>query len=420
MSKQRLFIASCISLLTTSMVFAIRGDIEANLSGAFHLSKEQIGLIWGPAFWGFTVAIFLSGALVDVLGMRVLHILSSLGYIAGVAIVLVAPKPSGPVDSIFSNTGTLMLYVGFLAMGLSQGLVEGVINPLIATIYNEEKTKKLNILHAWWPGGMVIGGITALILSQVGASWQVKLATIMVPAAIYLIMAATQQYPKTERVASNISTATMFKQAAHPFFLLLFVCMWMTAATELGPDQWFPSVMKQVAGIDGIWFLMLTAGIMFVLRFFVSNWVHKFSPFAVMTACSVITAVGLYWLGSLQPGTSIPIAFLAATVFGFGKVYYWPTMLGVTAERFPKGGALLISLMGGAGFLAISFVLPVMGAQFDKLGPGAALRSVAVLPVILTVVFGAMYVVFRSKGGYRALKIEGEQEAALQPAVAPK
>ncbi len=420
MNKRRLFVASCISLLTTSMVFAIRGDIEASLSAAFHLSKEQMGLIWGPAFWGFTVAIFISGALVDVLGMRVLHVLSGLGYIAGVVLVLAAPRPAGPVASIFSNGGTTMLYVGFLAMGLSQGLVEGVINPLIATVYSDEKTRKLNVLHAWWPGGMVVGGITAVILSAAGASWQVKLATITVPAAIYLIMAATQAYPQTERVTSNVSARTMFAQAARPFFLVLFVCMWMTAATELGPDQWFPSVMKQVAGIEGIWFLMLTAGIMFVLRFFVSGWVHRFSPFAVMTGCSVVSAIGLYWLGSLQPGTSIPIAFLAATVFGFGKVYYWPTMLGVTAERFPKGGALLISLMGGAGFLSISFVLPLMGAQFDKLGPGAALRTVAALPVILSVVFGAMYVAFRVRGGYRPLTIREGGEPGFQPATAPK
>ena len=199
MSKQRLFIASCISLLTTSMVFAIRGDIEASLSAAFHLNKEQMGLIWGPAFWGFTVAIFLSGALVDMLGMRVLHILSSIGYIGGVALVLVAPRPDAHVESIFSNTGTLLLYIGFLAMGLSQGLVEGVINPLIATIYSEEKTKKLNILHAWWPGGMVIGGIVALLLSKAGVGWQVKLATIVIPAGVYLFMAATQKYPQTER-----------------------------------------------------------------------------------------------------------------------------------------------------------------------------------------------------------------------------
>jgi MFS family permease len=405
MNKQRLFIASCVSLLTTSMVFAIRGDIEGALSGAFHLSKEQIGLIWGPAFWGFTIAIFVCGALIDVLGMRLLHVLSSVGYIGGIGLVLAAPRPSGPVQSLFSDTGTLMLYAGFLMMGLSQGLVEGVINPLIATIYNEEKTKKLNILHAWWPAGLVIGGITALTLTALGASWQVKLSSILVPAIVYLVMALTQPYPKTERVTSNVSTGSMFKAAFHPFFLLLLICMLMTAATELGPDQWFPSIMKEVAGVEGIWFLMLTAGIMFVLRFFVSGFVHRFSPFGVMTVCSLITAVGLFWLGSLKPGAGLPVAILAATVFGFGKVWYWPTMLGVTADRFPKGGALLISVMGGVGMLAIAFVLPMMGAQFDKLGAGAALRSVAAMPVALTVIFGALYLVFRAKGGYKALKI---------------
>jgi MFS family permease len=417
MSKQRLFVASCISLLTTSMVFAIRGDIEPNLSAAFHLNKEQMGLIWGPAFWGFTIAIFISGALVDVLGMRVLHILSSVGYIAGIGLVLAAPKPEAHVESIFSNTGTLLLYVGFLAMGLSQGLVEGVINPLIATIYNEEKTKKLNVLHAWWPGGMIIGGLVAYFLGKAGVSWQVKLGTIVLPALVYLGMAATMEYPKTERVASNISTGEMFKSAFNPLFLLLLVCMLATAATELGPDQWFASVLTDITGMQGILFLVYTAGLMFVLRFFVSGYVHKFSPFGVMTVCSVLSAIGLFWLGSLGKGSSAAVAFLAATVFGFGKVFYWPTMLGVTAERFPKGGALLISLMGGVGMLSIALVLPIMGSAFDKLGAAGAMRSVAVLPVILTVVFGALYAAFRAKGGYRAIKID-ERDAGLKAAAA--
>src|SRR5262249_31699829 len=188
MNVRRLFVASCVSLLTTSMVFAIRGDIEADLSAAFHLTKEQMGLIWGPAFLGFALSIIVSGTIVDAIGMRALHVISSLGYIGGVLLVLVAPRPDGPVSSIFGSTGTLLLYVAFLAMGLSQGLVEGVINPLVATIYNEEKTHKLNVLHAWWPGGMIVGGLTALLLTQLGASWQVKLGTILVPAAIYLLM----------------------------------------------------------------------------------------------------------------------------------------------------------------------------------------------------------------------------------------
>src|SRR6185503_13888408 len=172
------FVASCISLVTTSMVFAIRGDIEPAMSGAFQLTSQQMGLIWSPAFWAFTIAIFVSGALVDVVGMRALHILSAVGYVVGVAMVLLAPYPTAPVASIFDTTGTTLLYAGFFTMGLSQGLVEGVINPLVATLYSAEKTRKLNMLHAWWPAGMIIGGLLAYAFTNFGASWQIKLSLI--------------------------------------------------------------------------------------------------------------------------------------------------------------------------------------------------------------------------------------------------
>src|SRR5687767_9073048 len=204
MDKGKLFVASCVSLVTTSMVFAIRGDIAPAMSGAFRLTNEQMGLIFSPAFWAFTIAIFVSGALVDAVGMRVLHVLSAIGYLVGIAVILVAPHPAAPVASIFDETGTSMLYAGFFIMGLSQGLVEGVINPLTATAYPEEKTRKLNMLHAWWPGGLVIGGLLAALLTQMfDASWQLKLAAIAVPAVWYLVMALFLVYPQTERVVSN-------------------------------------------------------------------------------------------------------------------------------------------------------------------------------------------------------------------------
>src|SRR5688572_26365423 len=200
MNRQKLFLASCVSLVTTSMVFAIRGDAAPAMSAAFQLTNEQMGLIFSPAFWAFTVAIFISGALVDAVGMRALHVLSALGYLVGIGLILVAPHPAAPVVSIFAETGTSMLYAGFFIMGLSQGLVEGVINPLMATAYSEEKTRKLNMLLAWWAGGMVIGGLLAELLTQAfGASWQIKLGTIALPAIVYLAMSLSLSYPRTER-----------------------------------------------------------------------------------------------------------------------------------------------------------------------------------------------------------------------------
>jgi MFS family permease len=329
--------------------------------------------------------------------------LSAVGYLAGVALVLLAPYPTAPVASIFDTTGTSMLYVGFFTMGLSQGLVEGVINPLVATLY-AEKTKKLNMLHAWWPGGMIIGGLLAYGLTGLGASWQIKLSLILIPAAIYLVMAVAETYPNTERVASNVSTGDMWREAGRPIFLLLFICMWMTAAVELGPDQWFPSVMSALTGIQGILFLVYTAGLMFILRTYFAGIAHA-SPIGTLVVCAVLSAVGLYWLGSLQPGVSPVIAFAAATIFGIGKTYFWPTMLGVTAEQFPRGGALLLSLMGGAGMLSVAIVLPMMGARIDQLGAGAALQFVAGLGVILSVIFGGLLVYFRARGGYKAVAL---------------
>ena len=406
MNKRKLFLVSCVSLVTTSMVFAIRGDIAASMSSAFQITNEQMGLIFSPAFWAFTIAIFISGALVDAVGMRLLHIVSALGYIVGVGLILVAPLPNAPVASIFGETGTLMLYLGFLIMGLSQGLVEGVINPLVATIYPDEKTRKLNMLHAWWPGGLVIGGLVAVALTTTfNASWQVKLACIAVPAVVYLVMAMTLEYPKTERVASNVSTGDMWRETGKPLFLILFVCMWMTAAVELGPDQWFPTVMGAlVPQLQGVLFLVYTAGLMFLLRFYGSGIAHQ-APIATLIVCSLLTAVGLYWLGGLQPGASPAIAFAAATIFGIGKTYFWPTMLGITAEQFPRGGALLLSFVGGAGMLSVAVALPIMGAQIDQFGPGAALQYVGMLGVVLAVIFGAMYAYFSARGGYRAVKL---------------
>lgn len=407
-----LFVASCISLLTTSMVFAIRGDISGSLSADFHLSAQQMGLIWGPAFWGFTLAIFACGVLVDMVGMKIMHAISAVGYLLGIGLVLSAPSPDLAdgeiVSGIFATRGTTMLYIGFLVMGLSQGIVEGVINPLAATIYPDKKGKMLNILHAWWPAGMIIGGLLAFAMSKAGISWQVKISTICVPAVIYLVMCLMRNYPQTERVAGGVSFGDMVAGTfTKPLFFVIFALMWLTAAVELGPDQWFPAVMGELTGMNegGILFLCYTAGLMFILRFFFGGVVHKFSPILVLIICSVLTGIGLFWLGSLSKSSPAAMAFAAATVFGIGKTYFWPTMLGIVSERFPKGGALAMNLVGGAGMLSIALVLPKMGAQFDTLGPGAALKTVSFLTVILVVAFTAMHLGFKKKGGYKAEEI---------------
>ncbi len=417
MDRRKIFVSSCIALVATAVSFAIRGDVLDALGADFHLSHEQMGLVLSPAFWGCTLSIIIGGALVDFVGMRRLLLLSSAGYIIAPALIILAPRPQAAVTPYYSDPGFICLYAGMLLLGLSQGFVEGIVNPLVATLNPDDKTHKLSVLHAWWPGGTILGGLAAygvtklmgLDLTGVSAAratlgWQIKMGLLMIPAVIYGLMMFRQRFPNTERVDAGVSSRDMFREALRPMFLLLFVCMWMTTCTELGPDQWVGPLITTLTGMRGILILVFTAGIMFVLRNFAGGRLARlFSPIGLLTLSSIASAVGLFGLAAVKTPVQ---AFTAALIFGAGKAFFWPTMMGVTSEQFPRGGALLLAIMGGAGNLAVAFILPIMGSLYDSHGAAAAFRFVGILPIVLTVIFSAMLLYYRSIGGYRAVRLK--------------
>jgi fucose permease len=400
MNQRRLFVASCIALVATAMTFAIRGDIMGNLGQDFSLNKEQVGYIAGAAFWGFTISIFIGGQLCDWLGMGRLLALAFLCHTAGILLTIFAP-------------GFWLLWAATLIIGLGNGLIEAAINPLVATIYPDDKTNKLNALHVWFPGGIVVGGLVAYALSKSNLDWKIKMATILIPTVIYGVMFLGQKFPATERVQAGVSTGDMFKEVLRPMFLLLVFCMLLTASTELGPNQWIPNIMTKTlpdAASAGILVLVWINGLMAIGRWFAGPIVHRMSPIGLLIGSAVFSAVGLFWLSGVQTAST---AFAAATIFAIGICYFWPTMLGVTSERFPKGGAFLLGLMGAAGNLSVALVLPIMGRIYDQnvasmgeqVGASQTLRSVTILPIILVVIFGVMFLRDRAAGGYKAVRL---------------
>jgi fucose permease len=400
MNSTRLFRASCVALIVTAMSFALRGGAAGDWATQFHLSNEQIGWINGTAFWGFTLAMIIGGPLCDLLGLGAIMRIAFAGHLAGILLTIFA-------------WDYWSLYAGTLVFGIANGSVEAACNPLIATLYPDDKTTKLNSFHVWFPGGIVIGGLLAFVLGKVGLGWKLQFACMLIPLAAYGTMFWGQVFPKTERVQQGVSTKAMFAACLNPLFLLMVGCMLLTAATELAPNQWIPNILT-TAGVSGILVLVWITGIQAIGRMFAGVFVHRIAPEGMLLASAAISALGLYSL-SLSSGSML---FAAATVFAVGVCFFWPTMLGYVSERFPKTGALGLAIMGGAGMLSVSIVLPIMGRIYDqgialRLAPGAkasaaieaaaglqTLGKVAILPCLLIVLFCIVFFFQkRSQGG---------------------
>ena len=392
MNPQRLFVASCIALLATAMSFAIRGDIMGELEVAFGLDKIQLGWISGAAFWGFGLSILFGGTLCDLLGMGRLLKLAAIGHIAGVLLTVFA-------------TDFTMLFAATVVIGIANGFVEAGINPLIATLYREDKTARLVKLHAWFPGGIVIGGVLAFGFTQLGLGWQSKMLLMLVPSAIYAAMFFAQRFPDSERKAAGVSTAAMYGELKRPLFLVVFVCMWLTAATELGPGQWVSNIFNEVMHSTlqaGVLLLVWINGIMYALRQFGGIFAHRLSPVTLIAVTAPIAAVGLWLFG--RADTPV-LAFAAAALLAVGTAFWWPTMLGLTSERFPRGGALALAMVGAAGAFSTAVAGPVMGWINNTYGATNVLPIWAVLPVVIALIFGILHLVDRARGGYRIERV---------------
>jgi len=410
-NPRRIFVISTLALFTAGLSFSLRaaiiGAIETEILVPIDplRSSELAGRLLGTAFLGFALTLALGSVVLDRFGMGRMLATAGLCFAAGTAIVVSA---SSLAEGAAVYT---VLRAGFLLSGLGWGFMECSINPLTAALYPEDKTNRLNILHAWWPAGLIVGGLTGVAFSGLG--WRVQFALVIVPALVAVALCFGTRFPRTERAALGVPWREMFGEILRrPMFLVWWGCMFLTAASELAPGQWIDLTLTRTVGMRGIWLLIYVSGMMFVLRHFAGPIAHRISNVGMLWGGSALAALGLL---ALAAADSPLTGLLAATVWGLGVCFLWPTMLANVAERYPRGGELFIGLMGVAGALAIQFVLPELGAIFDREkialagGPEAfaalsgtealtvlreaaaiSFRTLAILPAILIAVFGAI------------------------------
>ena len=501
MEKQtRLFVACSLALVSVAFGFIIRAFLINQWQEIFNLSKTQIGSIQGAGLYPNALAMILFSLVVD-----------RIGYGRVIAFAWVAQVASAVVT--VTATGYQGLYWGTFLLAVANGSVEAVINPVTATLYPRTKTQHLNMLHASWPAGMVIGGVLAILMGTAGGAdaWRWKVSLYLIPTFIYGFLMLGKKFPVQERVAAGVSYAEMFNEfglagclivsifAAYaldeilqvfgshlsgaalvliplvitgllatrihsfgrPLFIFLLLVMILLATTELGTDSWIAALMEPVLKAfgpnAGKFVIIYTSAIMFVLRFWSGPITRRFSPLGLLTICAAVASVGLFWLGH---ATAAGMVFLAATCYGFGKTFFWPTTLGAVSELFPKGGALTLNAIAAVGAISVGVLgNPLLGTMQDHfldknlaqqhpalhekiaapaqmkygltyqpldqtkietLSPSeknevdqlltannqATLAKVAVLPAIMFLCYAGLLVYFKRRGGYAQVQIQ--------------
>jgi MFS family permease len=399
-NDKRIFWGCFIALIACAFGFTVRTQIIGDWQAEFNLDETQKGSILGVGFWPFAFSIFLFSLVIDKVGYGRAAFFGFLLHVVSTLMLVTAKSYS-------------MLYWGTFLFALSNGTVEAYINPVVATMFSKDKTNWLNILHAGWPGGIVLAGIW--VISMGGIDWQWKVGLTLLPTVIYALLLLGTKFPVSERVAAGVSYREMLqdfgalgafvavylvtlqifeqklvviegnkflfslvpaliiaglfgmyvKSLGRPFFFCLLLVMMPLATTELGIDSWITELMKpemKKIGIAAGWVLVYTAAIMTILRFFAGAIAHKISPLGLLACSALLAIVGLVLL-SKAAGVAI---LVAATVYGMGKTFFWPTMLGVVSERFPKGGALTLNTIGGVGMLSLSVGSVFLGNIQDK------------------------------------------------------
>ena len=508
-NAQRLLWAGFMAILAAGVGFALRGGIFGAWAAEYGFTASQLGAIGGAGFSGFCFGIIIGGVIVDKIGYGKLVALALIGHIVSAFVTFGASSPQNAYD---------FLYWGMFIFAFANGTLEAVANPLVATIFPKQRTHYLNILHASWPLGMVVGAVASYVLgSLMGLGWKAQLSFYLVPTIAYAIMFMGQSFPKSEAAEKGASFSEMFKDVGilgslvacyllsiflgnvlGPVFnidnlglylagvlliavgvitrfsigslllFVLFITHALVGAVELGTDGWIEAITGNLFTPEqGKTLFILTSAIMFGLRFCAHFIETKLglSPIGILLVSALLAFGGLQLASGMD---SFWVACVALVIYALGKTFFWPTMLAVVGDRFPRSGAVAMSIMGGIGMLSAGligspglgyakdrftsesltatapavyaanksateskflFLAPVTAVAGDKLeaakkagdnrtadqkaivaanqaGDRATLKADSYIPLAMAAIYLLMLLYFKSIGGYRALKIE--------------
>ncbi len=403
-NAMRLLWAGFMAILAAGVGFAIRGGIFDNWGSEYGFTGAQLGAIGGAGFSGFCFGIIIGGVLCDKIGYGKLVVVAFACHVLS-AFVTFAAAGDGAYNALFW---------GMFIFAYANGTLEAVANPLVATLFPDNRTHYLNILHASWPAGLIIGGALGWILDdKMELGWKLQLSLYLIPTVAYGIMFWGQKYPRSEASEKGLSLGEMFQDvglmggvvvcfllalffkttfelpmaaavaigavllagiggltrfaAGSVLLFVLFFTHALVGAVELGTDGWIQNITGNILTSEqGKILFVWTSSVMFALRF-CAHWIEKnlkLSPIGLLFVCAVLAVAGLNMAAGV---TAFAGAMVALTIYGVGKTFFWPTMLAVASDRFPRTGAVAISIMGGIGMMSAGLIgSPGLGYFKDR------------------------------------------------------
>lgn len=384
-NSKRLFYGSCFALITTAFSFSIRAGILPQLGQTFNLTATQLGFINQMWFLGFPISMVLGGIFYSSIGPKKIMIVAFFAHMIGILMTIYSGGYTG-------------LLISTLFIGIGNGCTEAACNPMIATAYSGKLMNTLlNRFHMWFPGGIFLGSLISFGMTRLNLGWEAQIWVIMIPTLIYAYLFYGQTFPEPKGEVASLSSN--LSAMITPLFLFICACMTLTAISEFGPTQWAQLILAK-SGAEPMVILAIIFGLMAIGRYFGGEFVHKFDQTGLLLGAAVFTALGVFLL-STQTG---PMAYVAAVVFAMGVCYFWPNMIGLTAEKVPLSGAIGMSIVGAFGMFSSAIWQPIIGGWIDKskeeasatglqgdaleLAAGqATLSKMIMFPIILIVLF---------------------------------
>lgn len=358
---RRLFAGICLALIPTGASFALVSNILIPLKLEFILTNYQVGLIGGAALWGMAISLLVLGPMLEAYGLKNGARFAFAAHLIGITLMLAAVTRVGDPSAFW------ILFAGAATLAVGNGMIEVTGNPMVAALYPDDKTTKLNLFHAFFPIGIILGGLIGFAMVTWGGRlgyWPFQIGIIYIPILLYGFLILPQRFPRTENAEAGIPVGEMFRYTlTSPLFLLMLALMAITTSMELGPMRWIPAVLQAV-GVHGILVLVWISGWMVVLRLLAHHFVARFSPSGMLLGSAILMGTGLFLLSFVEGLWS---ALAVATLFAWGVAFFFPTMVGSMSERLPRTGSLGIVLMAGVGLgMAGAVGVPVIGKVADR------------------------------------------------------